>query len=79
MSTAGVVVSFTRTWTRGLRPLRISVALERRFTCVWTAEEAAAGLVRRACHLLNCEPRELKLKHHPMDGLVKRSWTRYKV
>lgn len=65
----GAICSFTRTWTRGLRPLRISVAFERMATQRWTADAIALGLVRRACYLLNCRPRDLKIKHHPMDGL----------
>jgi hypothetical protein len=72
--TVGAVCSFTRTWKRGPNPIRISVAFERMATQRWTADTIALGLVRRACYLLNCRPRELKIKHHPMDGLRR---TRY--
>lgn len=71
---AGFVVSFTRSWVRGLRPLRISVAFERMATQPWTADRIASGLVSRACYLLNCRPRDLKLKSHPMDGPVLRRY-----
>lgn len=71
----GVVVSFSAQWRRGTRPLRISVAVEREcatrraFLETWTADRIARRLVARACLLLQCEPRHLKLsKPHPMDG-----------
>jgi hypothetical protein len=74
----GAVVSFSAYWKRGTRPLRISVCVERIQTQHWTADAIARQLVARACILLKCEPRDLKLKSHPADGLIVRYWRKGK-
>lgn len=71
----GWVVSFTRTWVRGARPVKISVMVERKpFPRSPDADWIAAGLVDRACALLFCRPRDLKLRSHPADGPITRRW-----
>lgn len=68
----GYVVTFSRTWNTGLRPLKISVLVEDPGGTVFAprAGDIAALLVRRACLLFRCEPRDLTIGRHPCDGFV---------
>lgn len=67
----GWVVSFSSYWRAGPRPLKISVIVERPIHGrPLSADNIAARLVARACLLLQCEPRELKVRRHPCDGFV---------
>lgn len=74
-------MSFTKRWGLGPRPIRISVIAERydRGTpSLWTPDLIAGRLVSRACLLLGCRPRDLRLKLHPADGPIVRYYREFK-
>jgi hypothetical protein len=72
----GWVVTFTRTWVTGQRPVKVSVIVERSpHPRVFTADVIAARLISRACMLFRCKPQELRLSRHPADGPIFRSWS----
>lgn len=71
----GWVQSFTKRWDNGPRPIRISVIAERTSYMrpnLWTPDLIAGRLVSRACLLLNCRPRDLRITLHPADGPIMR-------
>ncbi len=74
---AGVVVTVTARWIKGPRPQRVSIVIERRwdfwsrrYAGLWTADAIAYRFVNRACKLLRCQPKDLKLRAHPADGFI---------
>lgn len=77
----GWVVSFTKRWGHGPRPIRVSVIAERySYTRpnLWTPDLIAGRLVSRACLLLGCRPRDLRVKLHPADGPIMRYFREFK-